>query len=87
MELPCQGYQLQSGLSEIVSLVSSFRPSSLSHVNSESDRDCDKTEEDCSSQKDPKYKPPKRKRKSSSVALYKEKNLQSLFHSLKCSKK
>ena len=73
MELPCQGYQLQSGLSEIVSLVSSFRPSSLSHVNSESDKDCDKTEEDCSSQKDPKYKPPKRKRKSSSLALHKEK--------------
>lgn len=47
---------------------SSSRPSTPSHFNSESDGDCDETEDGCSSQKDPQKKRLKRKRKSRSSA-------------------
>ena len=47
---------------------SSSRPSTPSHVNSESDSDGDETEDGCSSQKDPQKKQRKRKRKSRSSA-------------------
>ena len=47
---------------------SSSRPSTPSHVNSESDSDGDETEDGCSSQNDPQKKQRKRKRKSRSSA-------------------